>query len=174
MPWVATPETTACSTLSLGSAMASRATRAMKPKTTVRSTGGSSATRKKSRRRTSAASPRHSTTKHRSKNKVSRPTRSTSMLTAVSVTATPRDTTWRPGSDPTSQNVSPCVTALNLGPISGALGAARRDVVGLVELVGEQLVERGLVRDAGDTVEGGHLGSGQRARDRLDLARLGQ
>ena len=93
MPCVATPEMTACSTLSLGSAIASRATSATKTKTAVMSTGGSSATMKKSRRRTSAARPRQSTMKHRSKNRVSRPTRSTSMLTAVRVTATPRDTT---------------------------------------------------------------------------------
>lgn len=77
------------------------------------------------------------------------------MLTAVSVTATPSATTDLPGSRPTSQNAWACVTALNLGLMSGPLSAARR----VVDLVGQQVVERGVGRGAGDVVERGQLGS---------------
>ena len=109
--------------------------------------------------------------KHRSKKSVSLPTSSTSMPTAVSVTATPRDTTWRPGSRPTSQNVSAWVTRLNLGPTSGALHAARRVVRRPARtLLSEEVVERRVARGARDVVEHGQLGCGRRAGHRLDLA----
>ena len=62
--------------------------------------GGSTPTAKKSWGRTTRASPRHSTTKHRSKNMLSSPTSSRLMTTTVSATATPSATACRPGSTP--------------------------------------------------------------------------
>src|SRR6476469_1324435 len=97
--------------------------------------------------------------KHRSKKIVSRPTSSTSMLTAVRVTATPSDTTWRPGSCPTSQNACAWFTRLTLGRTSGPLHAARRMVHRLRSgLLGEQLVDRRVVEGGRDPVEHGQLG----------------
>src|SRR6478672_5953868 len=110
--------------------------------------------------------------KHRSKKMDSRPTSSTSMLTAVSVTATPSDTTWRPGSRPTSQNASAWFTTLNLGRIPGTLRAARRAVRRVwIGLLGQQVVEGRLVERGRHAVESGQLGCGRRAGRDLDLSR---
>src|SRR5687768_8198519 len=107
--------------------------------------------------------------KHRSKKIDSRPTSSTSMLTAVRVTATPSDTTWRPGSCPTSQNVSAWFTRLNLGRTSRTLHAARRVVHRLGGgLLGEQLVDHRVAEGGRNPVEGGQLRRGRGPRDRLD------